>query len=212
MKLTGVCSQEEILYGIQYILNKKLSIDNFTVEHSGRVVEISISLGREIGLSPDELEELRLAALLHDIGKIAVNPEILNKPGPLTSEEYIQIMEHVVVIRNIAKNNVNERVLEMISHHHDNYDGSGLNQTIVGKDIPLGARILTLADAFDAMTSDRPYRAAMAHEEAFMEIRRCSSTKFDPGIAIAFLKMHLCIPGGHSGRVQKVAARAGARI
>jgi len=84
---------------------------------------------------------------------------------------------------------VNDRVLEIISHHHDFYDGSGLNQTVSGEDIPLGARILALADAYDAMTSDRPYRDAMSHEEACTEIKRCMCSQFAPGVVNVFLKM-----------------------
>jgi putative nucleotidyltransferase with HDIG domain len=186
-----VASQEKALNMMRRILYKKLSDDGCTVGHTQRVIEISLSLGKEIGLSPDELEDLYWGAMLHDIGKIAVDPEILNKPGALTLEEYRHIMTHAILSLNIAKDMVNERVLEIISHHHDYYDGRGFNQTIAGEEIPLGARILALADAFDAMTSDRPYRAAMSDEKALVEIRRCRGTQFDPGVASAFLKMHL---------------------
>lgn len=184
-------SQEKTLNMMRRILNKRLSDDGYTVGHTQRVTEISLSIGREIGLPPDELKDLYWGAMLHDIGKIAIETEILNKPGALTPEEYRHIMTHAVLSLNIAKNMFNERVLEIISHHHDYYDGSGFNQTIAGEEIPLGARILALADAFDAMTSDRPYRAAMSHEKAFAEIRRCLGTQFDPGLASAFLKIHL---------------------
>jgi putative nucleotidyltransferase with HDIG domain len=192
--LRTVASPEKTLNGMRFILDKKLLNNGLTVEHTQRVIEISLSIGKEIGLPPDELENLRWGALLHDIGKIAVDPEILNKPGELTLEEYRHVMIHPTVGCNIAKNTVNKKVLEIISHHHDYYDGSGLNQTISGEDIPLGARILALADAFDAMTSDRPYRDAMSHEDALLEIRRCSRTQFEPAIVGAFLKMNL-FPG-----------------
>jgi len=184
-------SQEKTLNMMRRILNKRLSNNGYTVGHTQRVTEISLSIGREIGLTPDELEDLYWGAMLHDIGKIAVETEILNKPSALTPEEYEHIMTHAILSLNIAKNMFNKRVLEIISHHHDYYDGSGFNQTITGKEIPLCARILALADAFDAMTSDRPYRAAMSHEKAFMEIRRCRGTQFDPIVADAFLKIHL---------------------
>jgi putative nucleotidyltransferase with HDIG domain len=183
--------QETTLNEMKCILDKKLSNDSFTIEHTQRVINISLSVGREIGLLPDELEDLYWGALLHDIGKIAINPEILNKPSALTLEEYSHVMTHVLISCNLAKNMVNEKVLEIIVHHHDYYNGSGFNQTIAGEDIPLGARILALADAFDAMTSDRPYRGAMPHEEAFMEVMRCSDTQFDPDVVGAFLKLPL---------------------
>jgi putative two-component system response regulator len=89
----------------------------------------------------------------------------------------------------IVKPVVNENVVEMIEHHHDHYDGSGLHQVVAGKDIPLGARVLAVADAFDAMTSDCPYRSAMSIEEALDEIRRCAGTQFDPTVASIFLKI-----------------------
>ncbi len=184
-------SQEKTLNMMRWILNKRLSNDGYTVGHTQRVTEISLSIGKEIGLRLHELQDLYWGAMLHDIGKIAVDPEILNNSGALTPEEYRHIMTHTILSLNIAKNMFNERVLEIISHHHDRYDGSGFNQTIAGEEIPLGARILALADAFDAMTSERPYRAAMSHEKAFMEIGRCCGTQFDPGVASTFLKMHL---------------------
>jgi len=189
--LRMVASQEKTLNGMRFILDKNLSNNGLTVEHTQRVIEISLSIGKEIGLPREELEDLHWGALLHDIGKIAVDPEILNKPGELTLEEYRHVMIHPIVGCNIAKNMVNKKVLEIISHHHDYYDGSGLNQTTAGEDIPLGARILALADAFDAMTSDRPYRDAMSFEEALVEIKRCSSTQFAPAIVTVFLKMNL---------------------
>jgi putative two-component system response regulator len=182
-------TQEKALHGMRAILDKKLLNAGFTIEHTQRVVEISISLGKEIGLSPEELDDLRWGALLHDIGKIAIDPAVLFKPGSLTPEEYNHVMTHAAVSRNIAKDMVNERVLEIISHHHDYYDGSGFNQEVSGENIPLGARILALADAFDAMTSDRPYRDAMSHKEALYEIIRCSGTQFSPGLVNVFLKM-----------------------
>jgi putative nucleotidyltransferase with HDIG domain len=184
-----VISKEKTLSVMKWILNKKLSDDGL-VGHTQRVTEISLSIGKEIGLTPDELEDLYWGAMLHDIGKIAVEPKILNKPGALTREEYRHIMTHTILSLNIAKNILNERVLEIISNHHYYYDGSGFSQKIAGEEIPIGARILAVADAFDAMTSDRPYRAAMPHEKAFMEIRRCCGTAFDPNVANAFLKMH----------------------
>jgi len=161
--------------------------DKYTAGHSRRVTEIAMAVGKELGLSIDEMEDLRWGSLLHDVGKIAVDQLIQNKPGRLTPEEYEHIMIHAHVGAGIVKPVVNEKVTEMIEHHHDHYDGSGLNQVIVGEDIPLAARILAVADAFDAMTSDRPYRSAMSVEEALDEIRRCTGTQFDPVVVTALL-------------------------
>lgn len=161
--------------------------DKYTAGHSRRVTEIAVTMGKELGLSIDEMEDLRWGSLLHDVGKIAVNQLIQNKPGRLTPEEYEHIMIHAHVGAGIVKPVVNEKVVEMIEHHHDHYDGSGLNQVVVGEDIPLAARILAVADAVDAMTSDRPYRSAMLAEEALDEIRRYTGTQFDPVVVTAFL-------------------------
>jgi len=163
--------------------------DKYTAGHSRRVTEIAVAIGKEMGLSQDCVEDLRWGGLLHDVGKIAVDQIIQNKPGRLTPEEYEHIMTHANVGAGIVKPVVNDKVVEMIEHHHDRYDGSGMNQTVVGKKIPVGARILAVADAFDAMTSDRPYRMAMSIDEALNEIRRCIGSQFDPEVAAAFLKI-----------------------
>ena len=163
--------------------------DKYTAGHSRRVTEIAVAIGKELGLPSDAIEDLRWGGLLHDVGKIAVDQFIQNKPDKLTTEEYEHIMIHAHVGAGIVKPVVNEKVVEMIEHHHDHYDGSGLHQVVAGKDIPLGARVLAVADAFDAMTSDRPYRSAMSIEEALNEIRRCAGTQFDPVVADVFLKI-----------------------
>ena len=163
--------------------------DRYTGGHSRRVTETALALGDELGLSADDMEDLRWGSLLHDVGKIAVDQLIQNKPGRLTHEEYEHIMIHAHVGAGIVQPVVNDRVVEMIEHHHDHYDGSGLHQVVAGSDIPLAARILAVADAFDAMTSDRPYRPAMSREEALNEIKRCVTTQFDPLVAEAFLAM-----------------------
>jgi len=161
----------------------------YTAGHSRRVTDIVLALGDELALSTEEMEDLRWGSLLHDVGKTAVDQLIQNKPGALTREEYEHVMIHARVGAGIVRPVVNERIVEMIEHHHDFYDGSGLSQVAQGNDMPLAVRVLTLADAFEAMTSDRPYRPAMSVEEAMDEIRRCSGTQFDPAMAEAFVSM-----------------------
>jgi len=161
--------------------------DKYTAGHSRRVTEIAVAIGKEMGLSDSCVEDLRWGGLLHDVGKIAIDQLIQNKPGELTHEEYEHIMTHTHVGAGIVKPVVNEKVVEMIEHHHDHYDGSGLHQVIAGDEIPLGARILAVADSFDAMISDRPYRSAMSITDIVEEIKRCAGTQFDPIVVAAFL-------------------------
>jgi len=168
--------------------------DKYTAGHSRRVTKFALAIAKELGLPKDELEDLRWGSLLHDVGKIAVDQAIQNKPTKLTAAEYEHIMIHTQIGAGIVKPVVNDRVVKMIEHHHDRYDGTGLNQTIAGEDIPLGARIMAVADAFDAMTSDRPYRPALPMEEALGEIKRCTDTQFDPMVARAFIKISNSLP------------------
>jgi len=162
--------------------------DKYTGGHSRRVTEIALALGNELGLSAQDMEDLRWASLLHDIGKIAVDQIIQNKPDKLTPEEYEHIMTHAHIGALIVQPVVNGKISEMIEHHHDHYNGSGLHQVITGNNIPLGARILAVADAFDAMISNRPYRSAMSVKESIDEIKRSAGTQFDPVVVAAFLK------------------------
>jgi putative two-component system response regulator len=162
--------------------------DKYTAGHSRRVTDITLAIGRELKLSEGDIEDLRWGSLLHDVGKIAVDQFVQNKPGKLTPSEYEHIMIHAQIGAGIVKPVVNERVVAIVEHHHDHYNGTGLHQVIAGKDIPLGARILAIADAYDAMTSDRPYRPALPVDEARQEIMRCIDTQFDPIVASAFLK------------------------
>lgn len=163
--------------------------DKYTAGHSRRVAEIATTIGKQRGLSQDELEDLNWAALLHDIGKIAIDPEVQNKPGRLTPEEYEYIMSHVHIGTHILSPVVNDRILEIVRHHHDRYDGTALGQTIGGEDIPLGAKIMAVADSFDAITSDRPYRSAQSIEKAIAEIKRCAGSQFDPVVVNTLLEI-----------------------
>jgi putative two-component system response regulator len=168
---------------IETLVKTLEACDSYTKDHSQAVAEIALSLGKAMKLTPEELDDLHWAALLHDVGKIAVDPNILNKPSELTSSEYRHIMTHAIIGPNLVKPFVNAKVVEIISHHHDHFDGCGLDQKTKGKEIPLGARIVALADAYQAMTSDRPYRKALSKLDAIEEIQWYSGTQFDPIIA-----------------------------
>ena len=167
--------------------------DRYTAGHSRRVTDIAVCIGEELGLSQDELDDLRWGALLHDVGKIAVDPAIQNKLSRLTPGEYRHIMTHALVGAGIVRPVASQTVIDIIAHHHDHYDGRGLDQAVLGEQIPLGARIVAVADSFDAMTSNRPYRAALPIDQGIAEIKRCAGTEFDPIVVTAFLKVPMCV-------------------
>jgi putative nucleotidyltransferase with HDIG domain len=153
--------------------------DPYTAGHSDRVSVVSVAIGRVLGLSEDELEVLRLGALLHDIGKIGVPDEVLRKPGALTDEEFAVIREHPVLGARILHSvPFLARHLTIVELHHERPDGRGYPHGLRGDEIPLAARIVHVADAYDAMTSARAYRGARPPREALRELWRCAGTEF----------------------------------
>lgn len=162
--------------------------DRYTSGHSERVTNYALLLGNRLGLSAEDLRLLRYAAFLHDIGRIEISRDILNKRGPLSDEERAIIKRHTLYgVQIIEPIRSLESILSIVLHHHERYDGQGYPAGLAGQDIPLLARVLAVADAFDAMMSHRPYRDAMSLEAALEEIRRGRGTQFDPAIADAFL-------------------------
>jgi len=162
--------------------------DPYTRGHSQRVMEYALMAGLAFGLSQRDLETLEQAAILHDIGKIGVDDAILRKPGQLTAEERLKVQDHPVIgaaIINDIPFLKDARLL--IMHHHERADGSGYPHHLAGDEIPFGARILAVADAFDTMTTERPYRKALSLGEAMKEFERCSGTQFCPQAVEAFL-------------------------
>jgi response regulator RpfG family c-di-GMP phosphodiesterase len=168
--------------------------DEYTSGHSGRVSEISVVIAKEMAMPENAVEKIRLAGLIHDIGKIGVKEAVLNKPGKLTSEEFEHIKTHPAIGERILKPIVEEReILDMVRLHHERFDGRGYPDGLSGEQIPVGAAIMALADAYDAMTSDRPYRKSLGNAIAVEEIKKGSGTQFPPNVVAAFLRVEKII-------------------
>lgn len=157
--------------------------DFYTDKHMKDIAEYSVDIARKLGLSEADVENIRMAALLHDLGKITVPDDILKKPGRLSEEEMEVIRKHPAHgAKMIESIEPMKDAREIIRHHHEYYDGSGYPDGLRGEDIPLGARIIGVADAFDAMTSNRPYRKALPMDKVIKELKDFSGIQFDPDI------------------------------
>ena len=166
--------------------------DPYTRGHSDRVRSLSLNIGMELGLRGKRLEDLVIGALLHDIGKIGIKNEVLQKRGRLSPEEYRHVQEHPLIGVKIleAFDSFKDKVL-MIRHHHEHFDGNGYPDRLVGEEIPVEARIIAISDAFDAMTSLRPHRASLTLEMALKEMKEGVGKQFDPALVEVFLKEKL---------------------
>jgi len=164
--------------------------DARTSAHLKRVAVYATSLAKALGLNDVEVDLVKQASLLHDVGKIGIKESILEKPGKLTPEEFAQVQKHPVIGRNILSEfRTLDSILPLVVHHHEHYNGRGYPYHCTDGEIPLGARIIAVADAFDAMTSDRPYRPAMTPDEAVAELKRCAGSQFDPEVVEVFLNV-----------------------
>jgi response regulator RpfG family c-di-GMP phosphodiesterase len=162
--------------------------DPYTHGHSLRVSGYSVAIARAIGLDAESIQQIEIGGHVHDIGKIGVREAVLNKPGPLTEEEYQHIMTHPVVGWRILSPLLRDvpMALNVVRWHHERWDGSGVPDHLVGEAIPIEARIAAVADTFDAMTSVRPYRPGVPLPDTLAELRRNSGTQFDPVCVAAF--------------------------
>ncbi|HAJ79138.1 MAG TPA: diguanylate cyclase, partial [Fibrobacteres bacterium] len=162
--------------------------DPFTKEHSHNVAGYSVAIAREMGMPQQEIDIIKYASLLHDIGKISVPQEILIKTDPLTPEEYCVLQKHPVVGVSIVKDiKFMEKEIPIILHHHERFDGKGYPNGLMGREIPLGARIVAAADAYDAMTSGRGYKGKLSPLEAQEELKKGSGSQFSPEIVEFFI-------------------------
>ncbi len=160
--------------------------DPYTSGHSERVARIAARLGEELGMSPAKRSDLYLTGLLHDVGKIGIDDQVLKKNGPLTPEEFRQIQSHVeigvTILKDLKKLN---HILPGVKHHHESLDGTGYPDHLAGDEIPLEARILAVADAYDAMSSNRPYRKRLSLAQIDKILQEGRNTQWDPDVVDA---------------------------
>jgi HD-GYP domain-containing protein (c-di-GMP phosphodiesterase class II) len=178
--------------GTAFLLGDVIEADDeYTGSHSRDVVELSLAVGAELGLSPSERRDCEFTALLHDVGKIRVPTEIINKPGALTPEERLIINLHTIWGQEMLERvgGLLGRVGRLVRSCHERWDGDGYPDGLAGTEIPLVARIVCCCDAFNAMTTDRPYRKALSQADAVAELRACSSTQFDPAVVDALVRV-----------------------
>ncbi|MFC1991324.1 HD domain-containing phosphohydrolase [Chloroflexota bacterium] len=176
----------EAITALVYALEAK---DKYTSGHSQKVADISVAIAQEIGLPQESIENIRLAGLLHDLGKIGIRESILNKPGRLDNDEYQHVKKHPEIGEHILVPFTSAAAtLRLIRNHHERYDGTGYPDRLQAGQISLGARILAVSDAYEAMTSERPYRKPLSDTAALAEIESGKGLQFDPEVAMAFFR------------------------
>lgn len=186
----SMMSDEQMVGVFKGLLSTIVAKDKYTFGHCERVSTYAVMIAEAMGLELKEIQTILYSGLLHDIGKIELPKAVLNKIGRLTSEEFDLVRKHPINSANILEPLSGiDNLIDYVMHHHERYDGKGYPDGIVGENISLGARILCVADSFDAMVSDRPYRKSMSIEEAFLELERCSGSQFDPKIASLFVRI-----------------------
>ena len=187
-------NRASLINGVQMLVHALEAKDAYTSGHSSRVSRYAMRTSVRFGFTDDALEHIRLGGELHDIGKIGTREAILNKPGPLTEEEFQHVKEHSVLGEKILAPFLAQSpsVLRIVRSHHERINGSGFPDGLQGEQIPLEARIVAVVDAFDAMTTNRAYRPLRPPAEAIQELRRCSGVLFDADVVEAFVETHPC--------------------
>ncbi len=180
-----------LFYSITQILIRLLELRApFDIGHSINVAEIARHIAFELKMTKEGARKVYLAALLHDVGMIPIEDLLIHKPGSLTQEEYKQIQEHSALAADVLRPILDDgEVLKYIRHHHERYDGAGYPDGLKGNIIPLGARIIAVAEGFDAMSRSRPYRKALSPRMALAELQRCAETQFDPHVVAVFVRI-----------------------
>ncbi|HTO92398.1 MAG TPA: HD-GYP domain-containing protein [Candidatus Sulfotelmatobacter sp.] len=179
-------------HGILELMSKFIdSVDRYTENHSRRVAEYSVELARAVGLSEIEVENIRVGAYLHDIGKVDISAEVLRKAAGLTEEEMTEMRRHVEVGETMVRSmgGILRHVIPMVAYHHERWDGTGY-KGLQGEQIPIGARIIAVADTYDAIVTDRAYRKGRTPLQAMKILREASGSQFDPAIIEIFLQLY----------------------
>lgn len=178
----------QFLGGIKALLGTISVKDPYTRGHSERVAEYAVSIGEALNLDEQQIQNLQYAALLHDIGKIEITAALLHKTEELSEEDWLYIRKHPEYSAAILESIIGvQELVDIVRHHHERFDGCGYPSGLSGEAIPLESRIISVADSFDAMLSERPYSNAMKMEAAFDELQRCAGSQFDPEITGAFI-------------------------
>jgi len=181
---------KDYVMAIRALLEAIEIMDTYAQGHSARVAKYSLSIAKKLALSRKEMRNIELSALLHDIGKIGVGGAILGKPGRLNERESFIVRKHAVVGEGIVQQiEFLQATRPLIRHHHERYDGQGYPDGLSEKEIPLGARIISVAEAYDSITSGYPYRQALPSKEAVKELERGAGNQFDPLIVETFIKV-----------------------
>jgi HD-GYP domain-containing protein (c-di-GMP phosphodiesterase class II) len=209
-RLGGLLELNETYRGTALLLGDVIAADDgYTGEHSRSVVELVLSVGESLGLDAERRRNLEFAAMLHDVGKIAIPKEIINKPGKLDAEEWRIMKTHTLEGERMLTRvgGFMGEVGQIVRHHHERWDGKGYPSGVAGRDIPLEARIIACCDAWNAMRTDRPYRSALSHEAALEQMLGGSGAQFDPLVAKALLQ----IVGGPGEAAQAIPAAGSER-
>jgi putative two-component system response regulator len=185
-------NRTSLINGVQMLVQALEAKDAYTSGHSSRVSRYAVTTASQLGFADDGLEHIRLGGALHDIGKIGTREAILNKPGPLTPDEFQHVKEHSALGERILSPFLMQSpvVLRIVRSHHERIDGSGFPDALRGNQIPLEARIVAVVDAFDAMTTNRAYRPQLTVSQAIEELRRCAGVHFDAEVVESFLSAH----------------------
>ncbi|HEX8558219.1 MAG TPA: HD domain-containing phosphohydrolase [Pyrinomonadaceae bacterium] len=191
MTRRGAALRSDAASTVKSLLASLRSHDAYTYRHSLRTVRLSLLLGHACGAdSPERLHTLSMGAVVHDVGKVYLPGEVLHKAGTLTAEEWEAVKRHPLdgarMLLGVA---AAEGVRRVVAEHHERWDGRGYPAGLRGEEIDFNARVVAVADAFDAMTSERPYRRAAGYEAAAAELERCAGTQFDPEVVLTFLRV-----------------------